>query len=65
MRIVANMKKFPFFGGNMALFRYSEIEQNLIENSRIPFGVFQRIGSNVTAIAVTKGLCDLFGFDSL
>ncbi|SDA72546.1 diguanylate cyclase (GGDEF) domain-containing protein [Butyrivibrio sp. INlla18] len=46
----------------MTRYQYSDVERNLIENSLIPFGVFQRVGSKTVAIAITRGLCELFGF---
>lgn len=49
----------------MAKFKYSDAEQKLIENSRIPFGVFQYVDGKVVTIAITKGLSDLFGYKNL
>ncbi len=49
----------------MAQYRYSEAEQNLIENSLIPFGVFQFVDGKIVTIALTKGLMNLFGYNTL
>ena len=49
----------------MARFSYSDVEQKLIENSLIPFAVFQYLDGKIVTIAVTKGLSELFRHKSL
>ncbi|WP_022778114.1 sensor domain-containing diguanylate cyclase [Butyrivibrio sp. AE3009] len=49
----------------MPIYSYSDIEQKLIENSLIPFAVFQYCEGKIVTIAVTKGLSALFGYESL
>lgn len=49
----------------MTRYQYSDVEKKLIESSLIPFGVFQRVGDQTVAIAITKGLCELFGFTDM
>ncbi len=49
----------------MDKYRYSEVEQRLIEQSSIPMAVYQYLDRRVVAIAVSRGMCRIFGFSSL
>lgn len=47
----------------MKRFRYSESEHKLIEGLAVPVAVYQFIDRRVVTIALSKGFCELFGFD--
>lgn len=48
---------------HMEKYRYSETEFLLMENSCIPFAVYQFIDNRVVTIVLSKGFMDVFGFD--
>ncbi len=47
----------------MEKFRYESNELTIMENSAIPFAVYQMVDNRVVTIVLSKGLIDLFGFD--
>lgn len=49
----------------MDKYRYSESELKLIENMAVPVAVYQFIDRRVVTIALSRGFCDLFGFDDI
>jgi len=49
----------------MERYRFDEREQHLMENSRIPFAVYQFIDRRVVTLALSRGMCDLLGLDNL
>ena len=46
----------------MEKYQYEKNNMELIENSRIPFAIYQLINKRVVTIALSAGFCDLFGF---
>ncbi|MBR6295924.1 MAG: EAL domain-containing protein [Treponema sp.] len=49
----------------MGKFKYEENELRFIENSTIPFAVFQYCENKIMTVAVTAGLCKLFNNDDM
>ena len=47
----------------MKRFQYSESERKLIEGLAVPVAVYQFIDRRVVTIALSRGFCELFGFD--
>ncbi|SER06226.1 diguanylate cyclase (GGDEF) domain-containing protein [Lachnospiraceae bacterium NE2001] len=48
----------------MNRYKYSEAELSMIENSVVPFAVFQYIDKKVEALAFSKGFLELFGYEN-
>ena len=46
----------------MERYKYGDEEFAFMENSCVPFAVYQFINKRVVTIALSKGFCDLFGF---
>ena len=46
----------------MQKYQFTDAEQSMMENSRIPFAVYQFIDKRVVTLAVSKGVCDMMGF---
>ncbi|MCR5468240.1 MAG: EAL domain-containing protein [Lachnospiraceae bacterium] len=49
----------------MEKYKYSEEKQKFIEESMLPLAVYQFLDKRVVTIAVSKGLCDILGVESL
>ena len=49
----------------MDKYRFSDTEQALMEGLEIPFAIYQFINRRVVTIALSKGFCDLFGYDDI
>ncbi|MCR5122597.1 MAG: EAL domain-containing protein [Ruminococcus sp.] len=47
----------------MKKYSFSEAEQAHIENSLMPFAIYQFIDKRVVTIVLSKGFCDLFGYE--
>ncbi len=47
----------------MGLYRFSDSEFSNMENSRIPFAIYQYVDKRVVTVVLSKGFCDLFGYD--
>ncbi|SFD05353.1 EAL domain-containing protein [Butyrivibrio sp. YAB3001] len=45
----------------MEKYRYSDAEREFMENSTVPFGIYQFINKRVTTILLSKGFLNLFG----
>lgn len=48
----------------MKKYKYSKKEQELIEQSSIPMAVYQFIDKRVVTIAISMGMCEIFGYDT-
>ncbi len=48
----------------MERYRYDRNEFRLIEESCIPFAVYQLVSERVVTIAVSAGFCEMFGFEN-
>ena len=46
----------------MKKYKYNEIEYNMMENSSIPFAIYQFIDKQVVTIVLSQGMMDLFGW---
>ena len=46
----------------MEKYQYSAAELSFIENSKMPFGIYQFIDMRIVTVALSGGFCDLFGF---
>ena len=46
-------------------YRYSEEEQNFLENSPIPFGVYQFINKRVVTVALSRGFIEMAGYSDM
>ena len=42
-----------------------ELEKKHIENSRIPFAIYQFVDKRVVTLAISAGFCELFGYDDI
>lgn len=48
----------------MKKYKYSKKEQELIEQSSIPMAIYQFIDKRVVTIAISMGMCEIFGYDT-
>jgi hypothetical protein len=46
----------------MSKHKFNETERNLMEQSRIPFAVYQFIDKRVVTLVLSDGFLDLFGY---
>ncbi len=49
----------------MKKYEYSDLEQRTIEQSPLPYAIFQFLNNKVETIAISAGFLDLFGYESL
>ena len=49
----------------MEKYRYSDEEQNLLENSPIPFGIYQVVDNKVVTIVLSEGFFELSGYKGM
>lgn len=49
----------------MKKYQYSEEVRRVLEQSRIPFAIYQFIDKRVEALVISSGLCSLFGYDDM
>ena len=47
----------------MEKYQFGEAEAKLIENMSVPVAVYQFIDKRVVTVALSRGFCELFGFD--
>ncbi len=49
----------------MEKYRYSEEEQSFLENSPVPFAIYQFINKRVVTVLISKGCIDLLGYSGM
>ena len=49
----------------MERYQYSDSERSLMENSMVPFAVYQFIDKRVVTLVLSKGFCELFSYDDM
>ena len=49
----------------MEKYCFSDNERALMESSDIPFAIYQFIDNRINTLVISKGCCDLFGYDDL
>ncbi|WP_081832740.1 sensor domain-containing diguanylate cyclase [Oribacterium sp. P6A1] len=49
----------------MERFRFSDVEQSLIEESSIPMAYYQFLDRRVVTVALSRGMCRIFGFKTM
>ncbi|MBR4760998.1 MAG: EAL domain-containing protein [Lachnospiraceae bacterium] len=49
----------------MKKYEYSELERKTIEQSPLPYAIYQFLGKAVETLCISKGFCELFGYESL
>lgn len=49
----------------MEKYCFSDNERAMMESSDIPFAIYQFINKRVVTLILSKGFCDLFGYDDL
>ncbi|SDB16042.1 diguanylate cyclase (GGDEF) domain-containing protein [Ruminococcaceae bacterium FB2012] len=47
----------------MEKFRFAELENSLLEKSSMPFAIYQFLNKRVVTLVLSKGFCELFGYD--
>ena len=47
----------------MDRFRFADLENSLLERSTMPFAIYQFIDNRVVTLVLSKGFCELFGYD--
>ena len=48
----------------MEKYRFTNEQQTILEKMKIPFGVYQSVDDRVTAVLISDGFCELFGFSN-
>ncbi|WP_408071875.1 diguanylate cyclase domain-containing protein [Butyrivibrio sp. JL13D10] len=49
----------------MEKYKYSDAELSFMENSRVPFAVYQLVNGAIVTIALSQGFIDMFGFKGM
>lgn len=49
----------------MEKYRYSDEELNLLENSPIPFAIYQRVDGKVVTVVMSEGFLELSGYEGM